>query len=81
MMAFLATHGYNPITDSYGPVMQDADEKILSTDPFKPRVTFTIDDDTISLTVDDKLSVIDATNRSTPGSVWWNEPLYAAGSV
>lgn len=68
MLAFLATHGYNPIADPYGPVMKDADEEILSTDPFKARFTFIIDDDTLSLTLDDDLSVVNATNSSTPES-------------
>ncbi len=68
MLAFLTTHGYNPIADPYGPVMKDAEEEILSTDPFKARFTFTIDDDTLTLTVNDDLSVVDTTNGESPGS-------------
>lgn len=63
MLAFLTTHGINPITDPiWASVISPAEEQILSTDPFEARFTFTLDDDTLTLTVDEDLSVA-ATER------------------
>lgn len=44
------------------------DEEVVSTDPFEARFTFTFGDDTITLTVDDGLSVVDVTERTTTDS-------------
>lgn len=57
MLAFLANHGINPLTDPWGTVLHGAEEEVLSTDPFKVRYTFTIDDDSLTVTVDDALNV------------------------
>lgn len=62
MLGFLTTHGINPITGHIASVLRSTDEEILSAEPFKARFTFTIDGDTLSLTVDDELSVVDATS-------------------
>lgn len=64
MLAFLTAHGINPITDPWGPVMKTADEEILSTDPFEARFSFTLDGETLTLTVNDYLSVVDATKHT-----------------
>lgn len=65
MLAFLTAHGLNPITDPCGPVMRNADEEFLSTDPFKARFTYTLNDNTLTLTVDDDLNVIEAAKSTT----------------
>lgn len=39
------------------------DEEILSTDPFGARVTFVIGEETLALTVDENLSVVDVTGH------------------
>lgn len=61
MQAFLTAHGRNLLTETWSPVIKNADEEILSTEPFEARFTFTDDDDSIILTVDDDLNVVDVT--------------------
>lgn len=63
LLAFLTADGINPIRfpPEFVRVLQDAEDGMLSTDPFEARFTFAIDRDTISLTVDDDLEVVDAT--------------------
>lgn len=72
LLAFITTHGVNPITPSslstWGAVIGDYDEEVLSTDPFEARFTFTIDDDALTLTVDDNLSVVDVTEHQGAAS-------------
>lgn len=67
MLTFLTTHGINPISPgsqtAYEGVVMDYGEEILSTDPFKARFTFTIDDDTLELTVNDELNVVEISER------------------
>lgn len=62
MLSFLTAHDRNPVTDPWGPVIGTAEEEILSTDPFEARFTYTVDDDRLSLTVDETLTVVEATN-------------------
>lgn len=58
LLAFVGEHGLNTTADGiewgwhYG-------EDIVSTDPFEARFTFTIDGDSLALTVDDDLDVMD----------------------
>lgn len=69
-VAFLVAHEVNPlapITEDKR-IWMDYDEEVLSVEPFEARFTFTVDDDSLTLTVDDDLSVVDAT-RSTTSSV------------
>lgn len=49
-------------------VLETLEEEMLSSDPPLVRVTFGVDNDTITLTVDDELSVIDVSGeeRSRP---------------
>ncbi|MEF8812755.1 MAG: helix-turn-helix domain-containing protein [Halovenus sp.] len=58
LAAFVGERGYNTTSDGieWG---WDYDEEILSTDPFEGRFTFSIDGDSITLTVDDDLDVLD----------------------
>lgn len=60
LMAFMIDHGIDPLRPD-GFHVSALDETILSTDPFEGRFTFTADDDTLTLTVDDDLSVVDIT--------------------
>lgn len=68
LLRFLTTHGINPFAPSSIPEWTDAlanyDEEVLSVDPFEARYTYTIDEDSITLTVGEDLSVVDATDGS-----------------
>lgn len=65
LLAFLTARGLNPITTdselAVYAVTGSYDEEIISTDPFKARFTFTVDEDAITLTVDDDLTVVAVT--------------------
>lgn len=67
LLDFLTDHGLNPVVpDSIAPVQRvfsDFDEEILSEDPVRVKLTFEVAGDSISLTVDDTLSVIDITMK------------------
>jgi hypothetical protein len=60
VMKFLIEHGTDPIAPEAFH-LSSLDERILSTDPFKARFTFTADGDALTLTVDDDLVVVDVT--------------------
>lgn len=68
LLAFVGEHGLNTTSDGieWG---WDYREDVLSTDPFEGRFTFTIDGDSITLTVDEDLSVVDVTNPQATDSV------------
>jgi hypothetical protein len=56
VLAFLTAHGVNPITpDPYSSFTRalDYDEQVVSLDPFEVRITFTIDGDALTVTVED----------------------------
>jgi hypothetical protein len=65
LLAFLTVHGLNPVSPSQASIAavdrvhMDYDETVRSTEPFVARFTFSIDDDTLALTVDDDLEVVD----------------------
>jgi hypothetical protein len=63
LLAFLTTRGINPFApDSLNRASQalaQYDEEVVSTDPFEGRLTFTADGDSITLTLDEELSVVD----------------------
>lgn len=65
LLAFLTTRGINPVApdkfDRAIRVLAHYDEEVVSTRPFKARFTFTADGDSLTLTLDDTLSVIDVT--------------------
>ncbi len=58
LLAFVGDHGLNTTTRGieWG---WDYDEAILSSDPFKGQFTFSIDGDSITLTVDENIQVVD----------------------
>jgi DNA-binding transcriptional ArsR family regulator len=66
VLAFLTTHGINPLAPSTEPwtELDVYDETVGSTEPFEARVTISIDGEAISVSVDDELSVFDVTRRS-----------------
>ena len=65
LLAFLTARGINPFApDSLNRAsraLAQYDEEVVSVDPFEARLTFTADGDSITLTLDDELSVIDVT--------------------
>lgn len=67
LVSFMTDHGIDPLGPN-GFHMSALDETIHSTDPFEARFTFTADDESISLTVDDDLSVVDVSRRIVSNS-------------
>ncbi|MFC6940096.1 winged helix-turn-helix domain-containing protein [Salinirubellus sp. GCM10025818] len=63
LLVFVGEHGLNTSSRAieWG---WEFEEEIVSVDPFEGRFTFTIEADSITLTVDDTLSVVDVTKRS-----------------
>jgi hypothetical protein len=59
VLAFLTTHGVDPLTDSWD-WGWDYEEGVVSTDPFEGRFRFTVDGDELTLTVDEDLEVVSA---------------------
>ncbi|MEF8812878.1 MAG: helix-turn-helix domain-containing protein [Halovenus sp.] len=65
LLRFLIANGLNPVSPS-APTAHDAalmnyDEDLLSVDPFEARFTFSIDENSLTLTVDDDLQVVEVT--------------------
>lgn len=64
ILDFLTDHNLNPLLpDSTARVQQffsDYHEDIISTDPFRAELTFTVEEKSITLTLDNTLSVIDS---------------------
>lgn len=64
VMAFMLDHGIDPIElDGF---RLTAEETIRSTDPFAGSFTFTADGETLTVTVDADLSVVDMTRNEDP---------------
>jgi hypothetical protein len=65
VLEFLAGHGLTPFSPSprYPGVVWDATEEVLSVEPFAAQFTYEVDGESCSVTVDDTLSVIDATTH------------------
>lgn len=65
---FLTNHNLNPVSpDSIARVQQffsNYDEEILSADPLQAELTFTVEGDSITLTVDNTISVVDVDRTS-----------------
>ena len=63
MLAILANHGHSPITPTsiadVQRVHSDYEEEILSTHPFVGRFTFTADGETLTMTVNEDLEVVE----------------------
>lgn len=68
LVAFLATHGLNPVSpasaSAHDAALMEYEEDIHSVEPFEASLTFTIDGDALTLTVDDDHSVIDVTRQN-----------------
>lgn len=73
LLAFLTAHGLNPVFSTrisrVWQTLGDYDEVVRSTDPFEAEFTFTVDGDALTLTVDDDLSVKDATKSKAAETV------------
>jgi len=72
VLAFLAGRGINPVAPSdptaYSVALMDYEETVLATDPFEARFTFGVDGDTLTVTVDEELAVVEATVDGTGGA-------------
>lgn len=64
VLNFVTAHGFNPVvpTKHQWQTMADAQEvEVLSTDPVEVRITYSLEGHTLSLTVDEDLTIIDIT--------------------
>lgn len=69
LMSFMIDHGIDPVSpEGYKFPLSSVEETVLSANPFEARYTFTTDDDTLTLSVDDELSVVDVTRRISTGA-------------
>lgn len=77
LLAFLTSHGRNPVTLESIATGQGAhvkpggasyDETLLSTEPFRARFSFTIAGEALTLTVDEDFSVVSAAMDRSPDS-------------
>ncbi|MFB6187671.1 MAG: hypothetical protein ABEI86_12505, partial [Halobacteriaceae archaeon] len=58
LMAFMIDHGIDPVSsEGYNFPLGNVIEDIRSTDPFKAEFTFATDEETLTLTVDEELSI------------------------
>lgn len=58
----MTSHGFNPVSPTLEQweVMPDAwEEEVLETDPVKVEITYRIDEDVLSLLIDEHLNVIE----------------------
>jgi hypothetical protein len=62
LLSFLVEHGINPVSPtqqaSYYAAVMDYEEEVHSVDPFEASLTFSLDGDELTLTVDDDLAVV-----------------------
>lgn len=67
VLDFLTAHGINPFAHEHGTdfgrALLDYDETVLSADPFEARFTLYADDESLTVRVDDDLSVVHATRE------------------
>jgi hypothetical protein len=65
LLTFLFDHDINPLAPTSAhrldTVLNEYDETVQSTDPFRATFEFTVDDDSLCLTVDESLEVLDST--------------------
>lgn len=64
LIGFMIEHGIDPFTTSAH--LSACNEIVLSTDPLRAQYTFTFDDDSLTLTVDEDLAVAEARRSHTP---------------
>lgn len=72
LLMFLIAHGVNPLSPPptrFSGAVWVYEEEVLGTNPFKARFTFTVEGDTLTLTVDDDLSVVDVTKTQATETV------------
>ena len=73
LLSFVTDYGANPLrpeTHDVAPgALANYEEEIRSHDPFEVALSFTIRDETLTLTVDEDVSVVDATRERTSESV------------
>lgn len=67
-MGFVIDHGIDPVAPEGVLPFGAIDETILSHDPFEAQYTITLDDETLTITVDNDLSVVDTTRETVSGS-------------
>ncbi|WP_327053525.1 winged helix-turn-helix domain-containing protein [Halomicrococcus gelatinilyticus] len=63
LQSFLTAHDVNLVSPEYerfSSVMLNYEETVVETDPLEARLTFSVDGDALSLTVDEELTVLDA---------------------
>lgn len=69
LLNFFTSHDINPIAPDSPMAMRGPlnsyDEEVVSADPFSARFTFTVDDDSITLTVNEDLAVVDVSRRTS----------------
>jgi hypothetical protein len=64
--AFLIEHDIDPMSPTprrFFAATANYEEEVLGTEPFEARFTFSIEDDALTLSVDDNLDVVAATER------------------
>lgn len=70
LLAFLTTRGYDLVSPegdghpAVSRVLNDYEETVESTDPFRATFTFSVDGDELELTVDEDLAVVEAVERT-----------------
>jgi DNA-binding transcriptional ArsR family regulator len=68
LLAFLLEHDVDPLSPPprrFSASVWVSEEEVLGTDPFEATFTFTIGDDSLTMTVDDDLNVVATTRRPT----------------
>jgi hypothetical protein len=69
VMGFMIEHDIDPTSsEGYSFAVFDAEESVLSTDPLRVRISYSVDNDSLSVTVDEALSVVDVTRRNVTTS-------------
>lgn len=70
LLAFMTSHDYNPISPGseldFWEIIGDYDEELLSTDPFRAKFTFDIDEDALILTVNEDFNVVQSGETTIP---------------
>lgn len=73
VLEFLLTHGINPVKpqsyEEFDAALMDYGEEVRSVDPLDASFTFTVDGDSLTLTVSDEHSVTDATSGDASESL------------
>lgn len=62
LLDFVTDHGVNPVCDPWD-WGWEYDEDIVATDPLEARFSFTMDDETLTLTVNDELEIVNASRE------------------